>query len=450
MNRKQSSWLAISMLLLGQIAGGVPAAHAGDFNLQNTVSPTDADSKDSADAGAGLFSPKRLNFTFDSRVGYDSNTLAQPSTTVTFTNAAGEPVRRSVSGTDSVFFNFDLGATYTASTSRSTLTAAADVGVSYYLDRPGRRYDVNGGLSLLYTYKLAPRLFLEASTYNAYVSEGDFGASNLTNFNGAALNGVRTPGTTTNNLDGDYFYTSDSLQVTYQLSPRISLVTGYALTAFAYSNSLYATIEDRVEQYFSEEFRFLLNPQLTLAADYRFGYVDYFSVNDDSYTNFILGGFDYIFSPRLRGSIRAGAEFRIYPDAVGNENSPYAEGSITYNLSRRANLALIARYGIEEGGLTPEVTNSNTLRLGISYNQQITARISGYLSFYYTHSLYQTPSGAVIDFNEDTYDVAVGLQYAINRHFSLEAGYTHTTVDSQVNTRSYNRERVFGGVRLAF
>ena len=438
------------MLLLGQLASGVSAARAGDFNLQNTVSTTDSDSKDSSDASVGLFSPKRLNFTFDSRVGYDSNTLAQPNTTITFTNAAGNPVRRNVNGNDSVFFNFDLGATYTAATSRSTLTAAADVGVSYYLDRPGRKYDVNGGLSLLYTYKLAPRLFLEASTYNAYISEGDFGASNLTNFNGAALNGVRTPGTTANSLNGDYFYTADSIQLTFQASPRISLVTGYALTAFAYDTSFYATIEDRVEQYFNEEFRFLLNPQLTLAADYRFGYVDYFSVNDDSYTNFILGGFDYIFSPRLRGSIRAGVEFRVYPDATGNETSPYAEGSVTYNLSRRANLALIARYGIEEGGLTTTATNANTLRLGISYNQSITARISGYLSFYYTHSRFETPSGAVVDFNEDTYDVAVGARYAINRNFSLEIGYTHTSVDSDIDTRSYNRERAFGGVRLAF
>ena len=356
-----------------------------------------------------------------------------------------------MNGQDSVFFNFDLGTTYTLATTRTTLTVSADIGVSYYLDRPGRKYDVNGGLSLLYTYKLAPRLFLEASSYDAYVSEGDFGASNLTNFNGAAINGVRTPGTTDNNLDGDYFYTSDTLQLTYQLSPRVSLVTGYAIDAFAYDTSLYATIDDRIEQYFSEEFRLLLNPQLTLAVDYRFGYVDYFGVNNDSYTNFALAGADYVFSPRLRGSFRAGAEFREYPDQnTGNQTSPYAEATVTYSLARRAGVSLIGRYGIEEGGLTTDVTNSDTVRLGISYNQQITARISGYLSFYFTHSYFETPSGAVINFNEDTYDVAVGLQYAITRNFSVEAGYTHTTVDSEIDTRSYDRDRVFGGVRVAF
>ena len=455
MNRKQSLWLVSPLVLLGQLAIGLSAALAGDFNLQNTAEPdtkdiSSAEAKEATTTDAGIFGSRRFHLTFDSRIGYDSNTLAQPDVNVTFRNAAGNLVSRSVSGDDSVFLNFDLGATYTAATSRSTLTVAGDVGVSYYFDRPGRKYDVNGALSLLFTYKLAPRWFLSLSSFNAYISEGDFGASNLTNFTGSTIAGVRAPGTT-NNLNGDYFYTTESVTLAYQLSQRISLVTGYALTAFAYDDSLYATVDDRVEQYFSEEFRFLLQPQLTLAADYRFSYVDYFGVSNDSYSNFVLAGVDYLFSPRLRGSFRAGAEFRVYTDQSGaNENSPYAEATVTYDLSRRANLALIARYGIEEGGLTTTATNANTLRLGISYNQSITARISGYLSFYYTHSRFETPSGAVVDFNEDTYDVAVGARYAINRNFSLEIGYTHTSVDSDIDTRSYNRERAFGGVRLAF
>ena len=45
-------------------------------------------------------------------------------------------------------------------------------------------------------------------------------------------------------------------------------------------------------------------------------------------------------------------------------------------------------------------------------------------------------------FDEDTYDVAVGARYAISRHLSAEIGYTHTTVDSSVNERSYDRNRV--------
>ncbi len=439
------------MLSLGQLAGGTFAAHAQDFDLRSTANTsTDTDSKGgSSGAGEGNFGRKKLNFTFDSRIGYDDNTLAQPDLSVTFTNAAGKRVQRDTNASDSAFLNFDLGATYLATNSRSSLSVGADVGVSYYFDRPGRSYDVNGGLTAQFSYKVAPRFFLQASTYNAYVSQGDYGASNLTNFSGSALSGVRTPGTT-DNRNGDYFYTSDTVQLSYQAAPRISLVTGYGVTAFAYDSEPYATIEDRVEQYFSEEFRFLLQPTLTLAFDYRFGYVTYLSVNNDSYTHFVLGGFDYVFNPRLRGSVRAGVEFRTYPDAVGDETSPYAEATLSYDLSRRASLSLIARYGIEEGALTEDVTNSNTVRFGISYNQQITARISGYASFYFTYSDDQTPSGAAPDFNENSYDVAVGAQYAITRHLSVEVGYTHTTVTSQIAERAYDRNRVFGGVRLAF
>ncbi len=448
MTRKHPSKLAISMLLCGQLICVALAVRASDFDFRSTAA-VDMDPAAGSNPGVGNFTRNRFNFTFDSRVGYDDNTLAQPDTTVAFTNAAGNRVRRDVNGSGSAFLNFDLGGTYLAANSRSTLSLGADVGISYYFDRPGRDYDVNGGLTGSFTYKLAPRLFLQLSTYNAYISQGDYGASNLTNFNGNAIGGVRAPGTT-DERNGDYFYTSDSAQLSFQVSARISLVTGYAVTAFAYDDNPYSRIDDRVEQYFSEEFRYLLRPNLTLAADYRFGYVTYFSVNNDSYTHFLLGGFDYIFNPRLRFSIRAGAEFRIYPDAIGDETSPYAEATVTYDLSRRANLALTARYGIEEGGLTEDISNSNTFRIGLSYNQQITARISGYASFYFTHSLYQTPSGNVIDFNEDTYDVAVGGRYAITRYLSAEVGYTFTDVTSQIALREYTRNRVFAGVRVSF
>ena len=80
-------------------------------------------------------------------------------------------------GQRSSFVNFSLGVGYSAATPRLTLVAGADVGVNYFFDRPGALYDVNGGLSLRMTYKLSPRAVFELSTYNAYESQGDFGAT---------------------------------------------------------------------------------------------------------------------------------------------------------------------------------------------------------------------------------------------------------------------------------
>ena len=447
MNKKQTSWLALSLLALGQVTCFPLPARAG-FDLKDTV-----DTKDNTPAGEGNFSRKKFTITGDVRFGYDDNPLAQPDH-VTLINAAGARVSRDVDTGDSLFVNADVGASYAIANRRFTLSLAGDVGASYYFDREGRNYDINGALTLRSTYKIDPRLFLEVSSYNAYVSQGDYGATNLTGFNTV----LGTAGRTSADRNGDYFYTTDGFGLTFQLSKRVSLVTGGSFVAFAFEDEPYSTVQDRAEYYFSEEFRYLLAPQLTLTADYRFGYVDYFSINSDSYTHFVLGGVDYVFNPRLRGTVRAGAEFRTYVDSPGDETSPYAEGTITYSVSRRTNVSFVARYGIEEGNLASDVTKADTVRLGINVEQQITPRISVYGGFYFTHSHYDTPQRtdpallviAPVNFNEETYDLSVGARYAINRNLAVEVGYTHTTVSSDVDVREYDRNRYFGGLRFQF
>ena len=467
MIRKQKSTsLLLSLLLAGQIACVLPAADASDFNLQDTVDAMGGGS--SSAPSEGTFGRQRFSLTFDSRFGYDDNTLGQPDTaTVDILDANGQVVRDSkgnietrqihVNTSDSAFLNFALGAGYVAVNPRLALTVGADVGVNYYFDRPGRSYDINGGLSARVNYKLTPRITLTASTYNAYESQGDYGATTLTNFNGEFNGGGRTPGTSAQR-DGDYFYTTNYLSASYQLTSRSSFVFDDTIVAFAYDTDLYATDQDRIENYTGVEYRYLARPTLTLAADYRFGYVDYFSVSNDSYTHFLLGGLDYTFNPRLHGGFRAGVEFRTYIDALGDETSPYLEGNLTYDLNKNSHLSLSVHYGIEEGDLSAANSKANTFRFGSDFEQTITARLSAYLGFYYTHTRYETPDtndltieefGAQ-NFNEDTFDVAVGARYAFNRHVSGEIGYTHTSVISQVDVREYDRNRVFVGVRLAY
>ena len=443
MKKTQCKWLA--MLFLAQAACVLPLARAG-FDLKDT-----SDSKGSVDEGD--FSRKKFVLSGDVRFGYDDNPLAQPDH-VTFVDANGALVRRGVNIDGSAFVNADVGATYTLADTRFSLAIQGDVGATYYFDREGRNYDINGGLTLSATYKVSPRLFLEVTSYNAYISQGDYGATNLTGFNTV----VGTAGRTSADINGDYFYTTDGFGLTFTLSPRVSLVTGGSFVAFAFDDAPYSTDQDRIELYFSEEFRYLVTPVLTLAADYRFGYIDYFSVSNDSYTNFLLAGFDYVFNPRLRGSVRAGVEFRTYVDSPGDETSPYAEATITYDVSRKTNVSLTARYGIEEGDLSTDVTKADTVRLGINAFHQFTPRISVYGGFYFTHAYYSTPDPtdpsllaiAPQNFNEETYDVSAGARYAINRNFAVEIGYTHTTVSSGIEVREYDRNRYFGGLRFQF
>ena len=462
-NRKQSSSLVLAVLLLVQTVCALTCTRADDYQL-----PTSSGDRSSS-SGDGTFGRHRFTATFDSRFGYDDNPLAQPDTeTIVVTNPltgaviidpkTGAPRTRNVdvNHDDSAFLNFSLGVGYTAANPRLTLVSGADVGVNYYFDRPGRSYDVNGGLSLRLTYKLTPRLLLEASTYDAYESAGDYGATTLTNFTGEFSGGTRTPGTSAER-DGDYFYSTNFISASYQVSPRMTAILSDTFIAFAYEDEPYITDQDRIENYVQAEFNYHLQPTLSLAADYRFGYVGYFNVDNDSGTHFLLGGVDYTFNPRLSGSFRAGVEFRSYFDTPGDEISPYFEGNISYQLNRRAQLLYVAHYGIEEGDLSASNSKSDTFRTGVNYEQNFTARISGYLGFYYTHSFNSTPVPDATTrlfnasgFDEDTFDVAAGARYSINRHLSAEIGYTYTTVISQVDIREYDRNRVFAGIRLAY
>ncbi len=455
MINKPLTWLSFSLFLLGQATCNLPSLRAADFDLASTTSVanndyTSLDSKDSKGGGGeGGFERQRFSLNFDTRFGYDDNTLGQPDS-AHIRNLAGKIVNVDVDSSDSAFFNFSLGVGYTAQTPRLSVTAGADVGTTYYFDRPGRDYDVNGGLSARVTYKLNPRAFLELSSYNAYESQGDYGASNLTNFNGQFGGAGRTAGTTAA-LDGDYFYTTDLLSLNYQFAPRFSVVASNSFVAFAYDNSYYANIQDRLEDYTSLELQYLLLPNLSLAGNYRFGYVDYFGVNNDSQTHFLLAGFDYSASQRLHASLRAGVEFREYFNTTGDETSPYAEANVTYSLSRDSSIGLSSRYSIEEGDLSVDNTAADTFRIGLDYNQNITPRINVYLGLYYTHTFYETPlTKNTGSFDEDTYDVSAGARYSINRHLSAEIGYTHTSFDSGLEDRSYDRNRYFAGVRLSF
>ena len=426
----------------------------------------------------GNFARSPLTFTLDSRVGYDDNTLDDPDRVELV--LPNRRVRLNTRGPQgSVFFNEQLSLAFSGGSSRYSLTLGATAGASFYVDRPGRDYDPNFGLNVRFAYKLTPRATFEASTFNVYQAEPDFGVVN---------------GQTRRN--GDYYYSANRFALTYRWTPLFSTVSAYEPNFYIYRQEPYSTFQDRIEQYLSQQFRFLVLPSLTVVGEYRFSYISYFSTNTDSYSHFVLGGLDYSASPRLKLSLRAGAEFRTFTDSSttqgvapvvvqnldgtfstvnqvvftqgrNHESSPYAEATAAYDLSRRSNLALTLRYGIEQGDSTQPDGTRDTFRLGFTYNQAITPRISGYLAFFYQHSNYLNGDtvdafGRVFsnDYNENVYDVSVGLRYAINRHFSAEVGYSHTTVDSDYRAlqgagfieglRDYDRNRAFAGLRVSF
>jgi hypothetical protein len=361
-------------------------------------------------SGTGLFSKSPVQLSLSVLEGYDDNVNTAPSNAQSSSYTSGNAT-----------LEYDFG------TPRLQFGLAAAAGGTYYNQHlANQNYDIDLHGSSVLQYKASPRLTLGAEVLLAYLTEPSF------NF-GVGLD----------TRSGNYFYTSDKFSVTYAWTRRFSTLTRYTVSFINYDSQTIGVFQDRVENTFGNEFRFLLVPTTTLVAEYRFGIVDYKDAPLNSKTHFILAGFDHTFNPRLLATVRGGAEFRSY-DQDGNRNGPYFEGNLTYALGRRTSLSWTNRYGIEE----PDVTNTQSrtvFRTGLEGKMSLAPRLSTTAGIYYVHSDYHQPSA-----KEDDVDFALGFRYSITHYIGVQVGYHYTDVNANVAGRDYDRNRAFGGLNVTF
>ncbi len=400
-------------------------ADAKDQNIADGKDRSIADSKDtirtedgSVTEGTGKFARFPFHVSVGVRGGYDDNVYS---------------TSRDEKG--SGFAGASLGLTYDFGSPRTRLSLSSGAGFSYYFDRPvGRSYDVNSFLSFNITHRATPRLTLLATTYAAYQSEPNFAFS-----------------LSTNRRSGDFFFTSNRFSVAYQITPRLSSVTSYSLGIVQYEDSAIGTFEDRFENTFGEEIKYLFLPTTAAVAEYRFGIVTYDNFPRDSTTHFLLAGVDHSFSPRLSASVRGGVEFRSYEDN-GDRTSPYFEGTLKYALGSRSSVSWTNRYSIEEPDV-PGSPSRRTFRTGLQVSYAVTPRITATLGAYYEHD---DNEGGIVgndsspSFSEDSFDLALAVRYAITRNLAVELAYSHIEVTSDIDLREYSRNRYSAGVNFSF
>ena len=370
----------------------------------------------SEDFGIGRFSKYPVHISASIQGGYDDNVL-------TSNGAHG-----------SLFTSGNIQLGYQFGSPRTRLTLSTGAGLSYYFDRPGsRNYDENAFLDLSLSHKATPRLTLNAILHVAYQVEPDF------SYNIGP-----------DRRSGNYFYMQDKFAVAYMWAPRFSTLTSYTPIVVHYDSTSIGAINDRFENTFGNEFRFLLVPTTTLVAEYRYAIINYDTSPNDSTSHFALGGFDHTFNARLSFSGRGGVEFRS-GDIGGNSADPYFESTLAYKFDKNT-VNFTTRYSIEE----PDVASysaRNTFRTGLELKTALTPRITSTASFYYQHSDYQQSNfGGVVSpaFTEQTFDLGFSLRYAITHIWGIQAGYDHTQDISDQFGREYSRNRYSGGLNLTF
>jgi hypothetical protein len=269
------------------------------------------------------------------------------------------------------------------------------------------------------------------------------------------------------NVRANYFYTVDSVSVAYHWTPRFSTVTSDEFDRIQYDSSSIGTSINRSENTVREEFRFSWHPDIILIANYRFQIVHYDSLPLDSTTHFALVGIQKEFNPQLKAVIRGGATFRSYKDD-GSRTDPNFEGSLVYAGAHNSSLSWNIRYGVEEPNstastATPAILSRTTLRTGLQLGYLLSARIRASLSGYYHHDENQgfnstgkvssgfNSTGKVSSgFSSDSFDVSLGVRYAIRRYFTFDLDYQHSEVTSGQSGQGYSRNRYSAGLTLTY
>jgi Putative beta-barrel porin 2 len=356
--------------------------------------------------------PIQINAGLDG--GYDDNPTLSPS------------------GQGSIFTRENVVLTYARPGERTQFFVVGVGRFSQFFDVSGQD-ETSGNVTLSLTHNFSSRLSFYASVYGTYQNEPNF-QSNVGPQN------VRSP----------FFDTVDIFSLTYHWLLRFSTVTSYTFERVQYFSSSNGnsqngfqntSAQNRVQNTFGETFQFNLTSRTVLVGEYRFEAIDYDTAPLNSTTHYILAGVNHNLTEHLMVHVRGGESFRSLENE-GNTASPYLEGTLGYVRSNHS-LNWTASYGYESPTATG-ATTTKTWRTGLNLTYDLTSRLSSTTGVYYHHD--ENQGGTASTGTQNSFDLSVGLRYTINKHFSLNANYEHSSVSSLGSTPGYSRNRYYAGL----
>jgi Putative beta-barrel porin 2 len=381
-------------------------------------------------SGPNVISSLPFHFSVFAHGGYDDNVLNGSTSSTT---------------TEGSLLTQDGGTlTYKTPGNNPAVNLQTGGDITHYFDiSSGKTDDYNAYGDFNLAEPVSKRLEIDAKVHLAYRTEPTFSA-NI---------GVE-------NQRANYFETADTLSLAYQWLQRLSTVTTDTFTRVTYESSALGSFFDRYSNTIGESLRFSLIPQRTvLVGEYRFEIERYDSFSTlNSTIHYALVGIEESFNPQLRASIRGGLSFQEFQHA-GSATDPYVDGSLTYSGAHHSSLTLNTVYSVEAPN-SQTAFRRTTYRTGMVLSYGVSERISGQISGYYHHDTNEGFTGGVSPigvatpgFSQDTFDVTVGLQYAVRRFLSVDLSFEHSEVSSGQSVQSfsdYSRNRVWGGITLIY
>ncbi len=255
-----------------------------------------------------------------------------------------------------------------------------------------------------------------------------------------------------------------------QLTRLLGFDLGYNNALWDYDNDFYSASLDRMEHLALVNLRWQALPSTTLLVGYNFGAYQYTAdeviavmggqnvMSDDrnNQSHYIYAGVNHSFLRSFDASVKLGATYIDYDNQRVNENTwmPYADASLTYTYATGSYVRLGVAHSfnstdmVDGTGSTTITSSQQSTSLYALLNHQFTAKLSGMVHANFQDSAFE--GGRWNSSSEQYIGAGVNLTYMINRHFSCEAGYDFTNLDSDVPGRGYDRNRVYLGVTASY
>lgn len=348
---------------------------------------------------------------------------------------------------------------------QTTITGTYLYSMKYFFDRKDEDIDQMHLVDLVLRHDFSESSNLRVADSFAYTSEPA-----ITDEGGVVT------GPTTRRSDGDNFRNLADIAYDQLITRNFGVTVGYKNVWYDYSEDgagSYSALLDRMEHYPKLDTRWVLTPTLTGVIGYMYGMTRFNSDDSlvvgqpasgpfdpevrDSDNHFLYGGLDAIVNPQSSLSFRGGATYTSYPnDDFGyteDKWTPYGDLSFIYNYLEGSFVQLGVRYAKNRTDLAYDY---NDLGAGPVLDQET---VTGYLAVNHKIMDRLTASGTAQfqhgEFNGGTYDgeadgfytAGISLLYELTQYFGLEAGYNYDRLDSDINGRSYTRNRVYFGVR---
>jgi len=413
-----SGFLLIGILALNVHAQDSSAGASSSSTSTNTNSSSGFNSGSSTNNAVpidqGKFSQPRFKLSASLNEGYDDNTQTSKTNRI-----------------ESGFTDLQANGFADLGNSRTLFTIGVTAGVNMYYSRPGNKFDKLASLTLNLAHKVNEKFTLTLNSYFTYQVEPDY-----------------TYQVELNRINGQYFYTGDSISGAYEWTRRFQTVTSYNFVGIVYQDQV-SRGNDYYSNTFSNDLRFQLLPTTTIVASYQLSLTNYlYQTGNNTVTNAFFAGFDHSFSPKFTVTLRAGGQMQTQRDTSGAATSPYGEITLNYLYRRSSNVQGFLHYGFAYSNLALGQSDK-ALRLGITFNHSFTPKLSANLAFFYEHDDFSS-ANASSAYTEDTFNINTGVRYAVTPKFTLQLSYIRTSLLSDQAALEYDRDVVSIGGTYTF